>query len=145
VAISIAQLIPNAEILVVTTPQIAAAEVAERAGAIALQTRQRIAGVVENMSWLDLPDGTRMELYGSGGGKAVADRLTRAVGAEVPLLGQIPIEQALREAGDEGTPIVLKDPECPSAVALRAVADKLAVRRRGLAGMSLGIDTTRHL
>ncbi|MET8798909.1 Mrp/NBP35 family ATP-binding protein [Nocardia sp. NPDC004568] len=145
VAISIAQLIPNAEILVVTTPQIAAAEVAERAGAIALQTRQRIAGVVENMSWLDLPDGTRMDLYGSGGGQAVADRLTRAVGAEVPLLGQIPIEQALREAGDEGTPIVLKDPENPSAVALRAVADKLAVRRRGLAGMSLGIDTTRHL
>ncbi|MGW5388079.1 Mrp/NBP35 family ATP-binding protein [Nocardia sp. NPDC003963] len=145
VAISIAQLIPNAEILVVTTPQIAAAEVAERAGAIALQTRQRIAGVVENMSWLDLPDGTRMELYGSGGGQAVAERLTRAVGAEVPLLGQIPIEQALREAGDEGTPIVLKDPENPSAVALRAVADKLAIRRRGLAGMSLGIDTTRHL
>lgn len=145
VAISIAQLIPNAEILVVTTPQIAAAEVAERAGAIALQTRQRIAGVVENMSWLDLPDGTRMELYGSGGGQAVADRLTRAVGAEVPLLGQIPIEQALREAGDEGTPIVLRDPESPSAAALRAVADKLAVRRRGLAGMSLGIDTTRHL
>ncbi|WP_416563425.1 Mrp/NBP35 family ATP-binding protein [Nocardia testacea] len=145
VAISIAQLIPNAEILVVTTPQIAAAEVAERAGAIALQTRQRIAGVVENMSWLDLPDGTRMDLYGSGGGQAVAERLTRAVGAEVPLLGQIPIEQALREAGDEGTPIVLKDPENPSAVALRAVADKLAVRRRGLAGMSLGIDTTRHL
>ncbi|WP_280417128.1 Mrp/NBP35 family ATP-binding protein [Nocardia carnea] len=145
VAISIAQLIPNAEILVVTTPQIAAAEVAERAGAIALQTRQRIAGVVENMSWLDLPDGSRMELYGSGGGQAVADRLTRAVGAEVPLLGQIPIEQAVREAGDEGTPIVLRDPDSAASVALRAVADKLAVRRRGLAGMSLGIDTTRHL
>ncbi|MFI1463307.1 Mrp/NBP35 family ATP-binding protein [Nocardia carnea] len=145
VAISIAQLIPNAEILVVTTPQIAAAEVAERAGAIALQTRQRIAGVVENMSWLDLPDGSRMELYGSGGGQAVADRLTRAVGAEVPLLGQIPIEQAVREAGDEGTPIVLRDPDSAASVAMRAVADKLAVRRRGLAGMSLGIDTTRHL
>ncbi|MFG3620905.1 Mrp/NBP35 family ATP-binding protein [Nocardia arthritidis] len=145
VAISIAQLIPGAEILVVTTPQPAAAEVAERAGAIALQTRQRIAGVVENMSWLDLPDGTRMDLYGSGGGQAVADRLTRAVGATVPLLGQIPIEQALREAGDEGTPIVLRDPENPAAKALLEVADKLAVRRRGLAGMSLGIDTTRHL
>lgn len=145
VAISIAQLIPNAEILVVTTPQPAAAEVAERAGAIALQTRQRIAGVVENMSWLDLPDGTRMDLYGSGGGQAVADRLTRAVGATVPLLGQIPIEQALREAGDEGTPIVLCDPENSAAKALLEVADKLAVRRRGLAGMSLGIDTTRHL
>ncbi|WP_280263623.1 Mrp/NBP35 family ATP-binding protein [Nocardia wallacei] len=145
VAISIAQLIPNAEILVVTTPQPAAAEVAERAGAIALQTRQRIAGVVENMSWLDLPDGTRMDLYGSGGGQAVADRLTQAVGAEVPLLGQIPITQELRESGDEGTPIVLRAPEDPAAQALQSIADKLAVRRRGLAGMSLGIDTTRHL
>ncbi|WP_067652773.1 Mrp/NBP35 family ATP-binding protein [Nocardia harenae] len=145
VAISIAQLIPNAEILVVTTPQPAAAEVAERAGAIALQTRQRIAGVVENMSWLDLPNGDRMELYGSGGGQAVADRLTRAVGATVPLLGQVPIEQALRESGDEGTPLVLRDPDNPAAKALQEVADKLAVRRRGLAGMSLGIDTTRHL
>lgn len=145
VAISIAQLIPGAEILVVTTPQPAAAEVAERAGAIALQTRQRIAGVVENMSWLDLPNGDRMELYGSGGGQAVADRLTRAVGATVPLLGQVPIEQALRESGDEGTPIVLRDPDNPAAKALLEIADKLAVRRRGLAGMSLGIDTTRHL
>ncbi|MET8777504.1 Mrp/NBP35 family ATP-binding protein [Nocardia sp. NPDC050713] len=145
VAISIAQLIPNAEILVVTTPQLAAAEVAERAGSIALQTRQRIAGVVENMSWLDLPDGSRMELYGSGGGQTVADSLSRAVGATVPLLGQIPIEQKLREAGDEGTPIVLSDPDSASAKALIEVADKLAVRRRGLAGMSLGIDTTRHL
>ena len=145
VAISIAQLIPSAEILVVTTPQIAAAEVAERAGAIALQTRQRIAGVVENMSWLDLPDGSRMELYGSGGGQVVADRLTRAVGSNVPLLGQIPIEQALREGGDDGNPIVLSDPENPAAVALLDIADKLAVRKRGLAGMSLGIDTTRHL
>ncbi|GAD84303.1 Mrp/NBP35 family ATP-binding protein [Nocardia asteroides NBRC 15531] len=145
VAISIAQLIPSAEILVVTTPQIAAAEVAERAGAIALQTRQRIAGVVENMSWLDLPDGSRMELYGSGGGQVVAERLTRAVGSTVPLLGQIPIEQALREGGDAGTPIVIGDPDNPAAKALREVADKLAVRRRGLAGMSLGIDTTRHL
>ncbi|GAB2725293.1 P-loop NTPase [Nocardia thraciensis] len=145
VAISIAQLIPNAEILVVTTPQPAAAEVAERAGAIALQTRQRIAGVVENMSWLDLPDGSRMDLYGSGGGQSVADRLTKAVGAEVPLLGQIPITQELRESGDEGTPIVLRAPEDPAAQALQGIADKLAVRRRGLAGMSLGIDTTRHM
>ncbi|WP_067667677.1 Mrp/NBP35 family ATP-binding protein [Nocardia miyunensis] len=145
VAISIAQLIPNAEILVVTTPQPAAAEVAERAGAIALQTRQRIAGVVENMSWLDLPDGSRMDLYGSGGGQDVADRLTQAVGANVPLLGQIPITQELREAGDKGTPIVLSSPDNPAAQALRDIADKLAVRRRGLAGMSLGIDTTRHL
>ena len=145
VAISVAQLIPNAEILVVTTPQQAAAEVAERAGSIALQTRQRIAGVVENMSWLELPDGTRMDVFGSGGGQAVAERLTRAVGATVPLLGQIPLDPAVREAGDSGTPIVLAAPDSAPAVALEEISDKLAVRRRGLAGMSLGIDTTRHL
>ncbi|SUE17202.1 Mrp family protein [Rhodococcus gordoniae] len=145
VAISVAQLIPNAEILVVTTPQQAAAEVAERAGSIALQTRQRIAGVVENMSWLELPDGTRMDVFGSGGGQAVAERLTRAVGATVPLLGQIPLDPAVREAGDSGTPIVLAAPDSAPAVALKEVSDKLAVRKRGLAGMSLGIDTTRHL
>ncbi len=145
VAISVAQLIPGAEILVVTTPQQAAAEVAERAGAIALQTRQRIVGVVENMSWMDLPDGSRMDIFGSGGGQAVADRLTKAVGAKVPLLGQIPLEQAVREGGDGGVPIVLGQPDSPAATALRDIADKLAVRKRGLAGMSLGIDTTRHL
>ena len=144
VAISIAQLIPGAEILVVTTPQQAAAEVAERAGAIALQTRQKVLGVVENMSWMELPDGSRMEPFGSGGGQRVAERLTRAVGAEVELLGQVPLEQALREGGDAGTPVVLAAPDSPAGSALRAIADRLAVRRRGLAGMSLGIDTTRH-
>ena len=107
IAISTAQLVPNAELLVVTTPQTAAAEVAERAGSIALQTRQRIAGVVENMSWMELPDGTRMEVFGSGGGQAVADSLSKALGAPVPLLGQVPLETRLRECGDGGTPIVL--------------------------------------
>ncbi|TFI45410.1 MRP family ATP-binding protein [Rhodococcus sp. 1R11] len=145
VAISVAQLIPSAEILVVTTPQQAAAEVAERAGAIALQTRQRVAGVVENMSWLELPDGTRMDIFGSGGGQDVSDRLTKAVGAKVPLLGQIPLDTAVREGGDAGTPIVLSDPNSPAAQALESVAAKLAVRERGLVGMSLGIDTTRKL
>ncbi|ADG77705.1 Iron-sulfur cluster carrier protein OS=Tsukamurella paurometabola (strain ATCC 8368 / DSM /CCUG 35730 / CIP 100753 / JCM 10117 / KCTC 9821 / NBRC 16120/ NCIMB 702349 / NCTC 13040) OX=521096 GN=Tpau_1073 PE=3 SV=1 [Tsukamurella paurometabola] len=145
VAISIAQLIPGAEILVVTTPQTAAAEVAERAGAIALQTRQRVAGVIENMAGLTLPDGTVMDVFGSGGGEQVAARLTRAVGADVPLLGQIPLDPQLREAGDAGTPVVLSDPDSPTGSALRSIAEKLAVRKRGLAGMSLGIDTTRHL
>ena len=145
VAISVAQLIPSAEILVVTTPQQAAAEVAERAGAIALQTRQRVAGVVENMSWLELPNGTRMDIFGSGGGQDVSDRLTKAVGASVPLLGQIPLDTAVREGGDAGMPIVLSNPESPAAQALEAVAAKLAVRERGLVGMSLGIDSARKL
>ncbi|MFE0749847.1 Mrp/NBP35 family ATP-binding protein [Gordonia sp. NPDC058843] len=144
VAISIAQLIPGAEILVVTTPQQAAAEVAERAGAIALQTRQKILGVVENMSWLELPDGSRMEPFGSGGGEQVAQRLTRAVGSQVDLLGQVPLETALREGGDAGVPVVLSAPESASGSALRAIAGKLAARKRGLAGMSLGLDTIRN-
>ncbi len=144
VAISVAQLIPNAEILVVTTPQMAAAEVAERAGAIALQTRQRIVGVVENMSGLLMPDGSVMQLFGEGGGQQVAERLSRAVGAEIPLLGQVPLDPALVTAGDSGVPLVLSAPDSPAGKELRKVADALAARRRGLAGMSLGIDTARR-
>jgi ATP-binding protein involved in chromosome partitioning len=144
IAISTAQLVPNAELLVVTTPQMAAAEVAERAGSIALQTRQRLAGVVENMSWMELPDGSRVEVFGSGGGQSVADSLTRMLGAPVPLLGQIPLETRLRECGDAGTPIVLADPACASAVALLAISDKLTTRARGLAGMSLNISPVRR-
>ncbi len=98
IAISVAQLIPSAEILVVTTPQDAAAEVAERAGAIAVQTRQRVVGVVENMSWLELPTGERMEIFGSGGGQKVSESLTRVIGAEVPLLGQIPMDPSVVRA-----------------------------------------------
>jgi len=139
VAISVAQLVPNGEILVVTTPQQAAAEVAERAGSIALQTRQRIAGVVENMSWLEMPDGTRMDIFGSGGGQAVADSLTKAVGADVPLLGQVPLDPRLREQGDEGTPIVLAHPESAAAQVLTDVANKLSIRSRGLAGRLLNV------
>src|SRR3981081_2532398 len=81
IAISLAQALPSAEILVVTTPQTAAAEVAERAGAISLQTHQRLVGVVENMSWLELPNGERMDIFGSGGGAVVSESLSRLVGA----------------------------------------------------------------
>jgi ATP-binding protein involved in chromosome partitioning len=140
IAISVAQLIPNAELLVVTTPQQAAAEVAERAGAISLQTRQRLVGVVENMSWMDMPDGSRMDLFGSGGGQQVADSLTKSIGSEVPLLGQIPIDTRLREGGDAGVPLVLSAPQSAAGEALRGVADRLTVRARGLAGMSLNIS-----
>jgi ATP-binding protein involved in chromosome partitioning len=139
VAISLAQLLPNAEILVVTTPQMAAAEVAERAGAIALQTHQRLVGVVENMSWLELPDGSRMEVFGAGGGATVAESLTKTVGASVPLLGQIPLDTRVREAGDAGTPVVLADPQAPAAKALDAIADRLAIRRESLVGKPLGL------
>ncbi|MFE0027807.1 Mrp/NBP35 family ATP-binding protein [Amycolatopsis sp. NPDC059021] len=142
IAISVAQLIPNAEILVVTTPQQAAAEVAERAGAIALQTRQRVAGVIENMSWLETPSGERMEVFGSGGGRTVADSLSKSVGSEVPLLGQVPLDPRLREQGDAGTPLVLAAPDAPASVVLREAASKLTVRARGLAGMMLNVTPT---
>ncbi len=123
---------------------LAAAEVAERAGAIATQTHQQVVGVVENMSWLDLPDGSRMELFGSGGGEAVSDALTRTLGARVPLLGQIPLDTRLREAGDVGAPIVLAQPDSPAAQALEKIAENLAVRQRGLSGMSLGLTPVRR-
>ncbi len=142
IAISVAQLIPTAEILVVTTPQLAAAEVAERAGSIALQTHQRIVGVIENMSWLELPDGSRQEIFGSGGGRSVAESLTRSIGAEVPLLGQIPLDTRLREGADQGLPVVLGHPDSPAAVALRGIARGLGTRSRGLAGRSLGLTPT---
>ncbi|MEV4646906.1 Mrp/NBP35 family ATP-binding protein [Saccharopolyspora sp. NPDC049426] len=140
VALSTAQLIPNAEILVVTTPQQAAAEVAERAGAIAMQTRQRLAGVVENMSWMEMPDGQRMEVFGSGGGQIVADSLSRALGTEVPLLGQIPLDPRLRECGDAGEPLVLQEPDSPAAAALSDIAKRLGTRARGLAGKLLSVS-----
>ncbi len=139
IAISVAQLVPTAELLVVTTPQLAAREVAERAGSIALQTHQQITGVIENMSWLQLPDGSRMELFGQGGGQAVADSLTQLTGARVPLLGQIPIDQEVREGGDNGRPVILTAPESPAAQALQKVADTLAGRARSLVGRSLGL------
>ena len=142
IAISVAQLLPGSQIVVVTTPQAAAAEVAERAGSVAVQTRQRVVGVVENMSWLEQPDGSRLELFGSGGGARVAERLTQLTGGEVPVLGQVPLDVRLREAGDEGTPAVLAAPDAPASAALRAVAHTLASRPRGLAGVALGLSPT---
>jgi ATP-binding protein involved in chromosome partitioning len=140
VAISVAQMLPGAELLVVTTPQLAAAEVAERAGAIASQTHQRLTGVIENMSYLVCPHcGEHTELFGSGGGASVAAALTQLSGAPVPLLGQVPIDVRLREGGDAGIPLVLGDPDSPAGIALRKIADDLGVRSRGLAGRSLGI------
>ncbi|MDQ2750007.1 MAG: Mrp/NBP35 family ATP-binding protein [Actinomycetota bacterium] len=139
IAISVAQLVPSAELLLVTTPQLAAREVAERAGSIALQTHQQIVGVVENMSWLEMPDGSRMELFGSGGGQSVADSLAASTGTKVPLLGQIPIDQQVREGGDDGLPVVLSDPHSPASAALRGIADALARRQGSLVGRSLGL------
>ena len=124
----------------VTTPQAAAADVAERAGAIATQTGQTVAGVIENMSFLEMPDGGRMDLFGTGGGEVLAERLSASTGTDVPLLGQIPLDILLREGGDSGNPIVLGGPDTPAAAALSDIAGKLAARPRGLAGMKLDVQ-----
>jgi ATP-binding protein involved in chromosome partitioning len=96
------------------------------------------------MSWMELPDGSRMDVFGTGGGQTVADSLTRILGAKVPLLGQVPLEPRVRECGDLGTPVVLAAPDSPASTAMRDVAEKLAVRSRGLAGMSLGLSPVRR-
>jgi ATP-binding protein involved in chromosome partitioning len=141
VAISAAHLVPGSELIVVTTPQVAAAEVAERAGSLASQLHQRVVGVVENMAYLPCPHcGERVEVFGTGGGRAVADTLTRITGAPVPLLGEIPIDTRLREAGDNGQPLVVSAPDSPAAVELRKIADQLAGRSRSLAGRQLGLS-----
>jgi ATP-binding protein involved in chromosome partitioning len=138
IAISTAQLLPGSEVIVVTTPQLAAREVAERAGAIATQTRQRITGVIENMAGFACPHCDEIiDVFGAGGGQAVADSLTQLVGAPVPLLGSIPIEPAVREGGDSGVPIVLANPDSPAAKAFIAIATALAGKARGLAGRPL--------
>ncbi|MFD0884585.1 Mrp/NBP35 family ATP-binding protein [Streptosporangium algeriense] len=143
IAISVAQRMPSAEILVVTTPQQAAAEVAERAGSIAVQTHQQIAGVIENMAWLPCPHcDERIAVFGEGGGQTVADALTRTLGARVPLLGQVPIDMRLREGGDEGKPLVLTDPDAPAAAELIKIASGLGKRSNSLKGMQLGISPT---
>ena len=141
VAISVAQLVPTAELLVVTTPQLASSEVAERAGAIAVQTHQRIAGVIENMSGFACPHcGEVTDVFGAGGGQAVADALTRVTGTKVPILGQVPIDIRLRQGGDEGIPLVLSDPQSAAARQLTEIAGTLANRARGLAGRQLGLS-----
>jgi ATP-binding protein involved in chromosome partitioning len=141
VAISAGHLIPGAELIVVTTPQIAAAEVAERAGSLASQLHQRVVGVIENMAWLPCPHcGEQIEVFGSGGGRSVAQALSRLTGADVPLLGEVPIDLRLRAAGDEGVPLVLADPQAPAAAELNRIAQLIGGRSRSLVGRQLGLS-----
>lgn len=142
VAISVGQLLPGSSILVVTTPQASAAAIAERAGALASQTGQQVIGVVENMSWLELPDGERMYPFGSGGGALLAERLSASLETGVPLLGEVPLDPRLRESADAGSPVVIAAPETASARQITAIARALSHRPRGLAGRSLGVTPT---
>lgn len=140
VAISIAQLLPTSEIMIVTTPQVAAAEVAERSGSIGAQTQQRVIGVVENMSYLPQPDGSKLELFGAGGAESVSRRLGEQLGYEVPVLGHVPLDIALREGGDKGAPVVGETDDSAAAAVLTAIAADLASHSRGLKGRSLGVS-----
>ena len=137
VAISVGQLLPQAEVVVVTTPQEAAADVAVRSALVARQTGQRVIGVVENMAGLPQPDGTVLELFGSGGGQAVARRLSSDEHGEVPLLGSVPLSPEFRIAGDRGEPAVLSVPHDPAARSVAEIADAVMRRGRGLAGRAL--------
>lgn len=140
VAISVAQLLPSAKMVVVTTPQQSAASVAERVGSLARSTGQEIAGVVENMAGLTLPDGSVMDVFGSGGGDRVAETLAEAVDHEVPVLGRIGLDPALREGSDSGTPLVLSHPDAAVSQSLISVARSLTHQPRGLGGMKLPLS-----
>src|SRR5712692_407586 len=134
VSISVASFLPGAQMLVVTTPQDAARKVAERAGRMAVQTRLRVCGVVENMSFFECPHcGERTSIFGEGGGREAAETLG------VPLLGRIPLLTELREGGDAGTPIVVSAPDSPAGRELRQAARELAKVTRTLVGKPLGL------
>ena len=139
IAISLGQLIPTSEIVVVTTPQIAAAEVAERAGRIAHQMKQPVLGVIENMSDTNCGKcGEVISIFGSGGGEETARRLSELVGADVPLLAKVPFDSQLREGGDAGDPAVLTNERIQSA--FNQILDKIIIRPRSLVGVRLGVS-----
>ena len=147
VAISLGQKLPNAEVIVVTTPQQAAAEVAERAGTMASMMNQRVIGVIENMAYLEVtcPDCDsvhRMDVFGSGGGENVAATLSTRLGYPVPLLGKVPLDPSLRASGDDGVPLTAGDSDSAAGAALTAIAEGLAGRGRGLVGRQLGLAPT---
>ncbi len=137
IAISVAQLLPGSQLLVVTTPQAAAAGIAERAGSLSQQTDQRVAGVIENMGPMTMPDGSTFALFGAGGGEDVSRRLSESLEQDIPLLGTVPLDTALREAGDDGDPLVLSAPDSPAGSALREISARLAHQPRGISGKPL--------
>ncbi|MBI5028401.1 MAG: Mrp/NBP35 family ATP-binding protein, partial [Actinobacteria bacterium] len=144
VALSLGQKLPNAEVIVVTTPQQASAEVAERAGTMASMLDQKVIGVVENMAYLEVAcphcgESHRVDVFGTGGGAEVAGTLSTRLGYEVPLLAEVPMDPALASGGDLGVPLVATAPERPAAAAIMALAGRLAARKRNLAGLKLGL------
>jgi ATP-binding protein involved in chromosome partitioning len=137
IAISLAQMLPNADMLVVTTPQQAAQKVALRAGKATEQTGMKVAGVIENMASFTCPDcGSSHDLFGTGGGTELAEAL------DTELLGRIPVDPRLLEASDAGTPLVVSDPDVPAAQAIRRVAEQLTQRQRSMVGRPLPLSVS---
>lgn len=143
IAISTSQLLPNAELLVITTPEHTAAQVAARAGQLSTQTDQPVSGVIENMGPMQLPDGTVIDVFGSGGGQAVSERLSTVLEQDVPLLGSIPLDPVLRADSENGTPSIVSSRESGAAKALENIVSRLAGAPRGLAGRKLPV-TAKH-
>ena len=142
VAISVAQLVPKSEIIVVTTPQVSAAEVSVRAGTLAKQTHQRVVGVIENMTGVACPHcGEVMELFGKGGGDTVAKAISDELGTDVKVLARVPFDVRLREGGDDGMPLVISNPDSPAAVEIINMAKSLLTSPKGLVGKNLGLLT----
>jgi ATP-binding protein involved in chromosome partitioning len=139
VAISVGQLLPNAKSIVVTTPQEAASYVAQRSGSASHKIGQEIFGVIENMSGLKMPDGSTLELFGSGGGQTAADALTEFSGTPVKLIGQIPLSVELRTGSDSGNPVVHANPEDPASVEIAKVA-QLLIESKLPVGRTLKVD-----
>lgn len=143
IAISTGQLLPGSQLVVVTTPQTAAADVAVRSGMLAGATHQVVAGVIENMSGFPCPHcGEPIDLFGMGGGARVAEQLSAGLNTSVPLLGRVPFDPRLREGGDQGQPLVLAEPDAPASVELRAMAQRLGSKPRGLVGQPLTLNPT---
>ncbi len=124
ISLSIAEFLPRAEVVIVTTPQPAAQKVAQRAGSMADKVNLTVVGVIENMSWFRGDDGVAYDIFGAGGGQELADQL------EVPLLGQVPLSRALRAGGDEGVPIVVSDPAGEASGIFRSIAERIDVELR---------------
>ncbi|NMP21050.1 P-loop NTPase [Sulfobacillus harzensis] len=119
VALDVAQRLPKASLVIVTTPQVVAREVAMRTADVAQRAQQRVLGIIENMSYIPMGGGERMEVFGRGGGEELSKQL------DVPLLGQIPLESSVREGGDRGTPVLLSAPDSEAAITFLQVAQKI--------------------
>ncbi|MFW0184711.1 Mrp/NBP35 family ATP-binding protein [Rothia sp. CCM 9418] len=137
IAISMAQLLPTAELVLISTPQSAAVDVAERAGTMSVQTQQKVAGVIENMAAMRMPDGSMLDIFGAGGGVKLSERLSATLGYDVPLLGSVPLDVSLRTGGDAGVPLVWADTSSETAQSINRIARQLSHRARNLNGKPL--------